>query len=97
MRPRLLLFSAVLQSQMLISVWGQPSIGCFVEGKCLASGYTDQSTRSGGELKCLEHCVTIEDSNYFSYDLETAVSMVIISLEKVFLCNLSLAGLCVLA
>ena len=61
---------------MLTRVWGQPSIGCFVEGKCTQSLYLEEHSTPGGELECLEYCTTVEGSNYFSYDPDTTVSMV---------------------
>ncbi len=76
MRPDWLLFLVVLQSQTLISVLGQPSIGCFEEGECMRSLYVGDASTPQGELECLEHCAGVEDSNYFTYDSRDSVSMV---------------------
>ncbi len=76
MRSTQLLFFVVLQSQMLISVWGQQSIGCFVQGECTNSLYLIETSTPQGALQCLEYCTGVEGTNYFSYQSQDSVSMV---------------------
>ncbi len=76
MRSSQLLFLVILQSQMLISVSGQTSIGCFVQGECIGSLNVGGASSPQGELQCLEYCTTVEGSKYFSYDPQNPVSMV---------------------
>ncbi len=75
MRSWQLLFFVVMQSQMLISVWGQESIGCFVQGECVDSLYVGETPAPFGPLQCLEYCTGIEGSNHFSYDPRNPVSI----------------------
>ncbi len=62
-----LLFFLALQSQVLIIVWGQESIGCFVQGECTDSLYLIETSTPQGELQCLEYCTGVEGSSHFTY------------------------------
>ncbi len=73
MRSSQLFFLLVLPFQMQISVSGQPSADCFVQGKCTESLYLHIKPKLQRELECLEHCGTVGGSSYFTYDSETEV------------------------
>ncbi len=75
MTSSLLLFFVAFQSQLLISVLGQESIGCFMDGECVGSVYLDEFSTPLGDLECLEYCAGVEGSDYFSYDPQTSVSI----------------------
>ncbi len=70
-----LLFFVILPYQMLLSVLGQPSIGCFVVGECMDSLTIGGTSISQGDLQCPEYCTTVNGSNYFSCDPQNSVSV----------------------
>ncbi len=87
-------FFVALQCHMLVRVWGQSSIGCFVQGECMSSVYLDVTSTPQGDLQCLEYCAGVEGSNYFTYDLQNSVSITNhFHAKKWFCCNLSFTAL----